>query len=134
MNPEQIRSLVRIRMGQAGETLADAFALLPHGSTRSVINRAYYGMFYATLALLQTIDQSSSKHVGVISLFDIHFVKTGIIPRDMSKMIHAIFDLRQNSDYQMTESITDDKAKDAVEQARSYIAFAEQYLTRSGLM
>jgi uncharacterized protein (UPF0332 family) len=134
MNPEQIRSLVRIRMGQARETLADASALLSHGTTRSVVNRVYYSMFYATLALLQTIEKSSSKHAGVISLFDIHFAKTGIVPRDLSKMIHAIFDLRQNSDYQMTESISEDKAKDALEQAKAYIAFAEQYLIRSGLM
>jgi uncharacterized protein (UPF0332 family) len=134
MSQEQIRSLVRIRMQQARETLTDASALLFHGSTRSVVNRAYYGVFYATLALLQTIEKSSSKHAGVISLFDIHFAKTGIVPRNFSKMIHDLFDLRQNGDYQMIEPISEDKAKDAVEQAKSYIAFAEQYLIQSGLM
>ncbi|NJN63373.1 MAG: hypothetical protein HC795_19310 [Coleofasciculaceae cyanobacterium RL_1_1] len=38
-------------------------------------------MFYALLGLLATKGLGTSKHSGVISLFDREFVRTGIFPR-----------------------------------------------------
>jgi uncharacterized protein (UPF0332 family) len=39
--------------------------------------RSYYAMFTAARALLATKHLDSSKHTGVVSLFNQHFVKTG---------------------------------------------------------
>ena len=66
-------SLFKYRLEQAEETLLDAKRMLKENfSTRSITNRAYYFMFYAVLALfLKTgISVKTSKHVGVITLFD----------------------------------------------------------------
>lgn len=83
MNPEDIRQLVRARMDQAAESLADAKALLTSGrSGRSIVNRSYYCMFYCVLALLQTINRVPRKHQGAISLFDLEFVHKGCCPRN----------------------------------------------------
>ena len=50
---EKQRQLAQYRMQQAKESLDEARFLLGGGkSARSVINRAYYAMFYAVLALL----------------------------------------------------------------------------------
>lgn len=80
MNPDDHNlALVAYRLKEAHEVLLDAQKLLrDHGSPRSVVNRAYYAMFYAVLALLATIGIGSAKHSGVIALFDLHFVKTGV--------------------------------------------------------
>ncbi len=48
---EEIRQAIRLRVGQARETLEEAEALREHGLWRGVINRSYYAMFYAVLAL-----------------------------------------------------------------------------------
>jgi hypothetical protein len=77
--------LIKYRLGQAEETLKDAELLLSGGSPRSIVNRAYYATFYSVLALLTKKGEASSKHSGVIALFDAHFVKSGIFPKDMSK-------------------------------------------------
>ena len=98
MNEEAFdkQQLVAYRLVRARETLKDAHLLAEQGGTPgSVINRAYYAMFYAVLALLTSLGLGASKHSGAIALFDLHFVKTGEIPKEMSKAIHKAFDLRQ---------------------------------------
>ena len=97
---ESIRDLSIYRLSQAQESLREAQVLLREGmSLRSVMNRLYYAMFYAVLALLQTKQLGTSKHSGAIALFDREFVKTGIFPKEMSKALHRAFELRQKSDY-----------------------------------
>lgn len=49
-NPKDI--LIQYRLDLAGEVLADAKKLLKvQGSPRSIVNRSYYAMFYAVLAV-----------------------------------------------------------------------------------
>jgi uncharacterized protein (UPF0332 family) len=60
---EKKRSLARIRIQQAEDSLDEArFLYEGRKSTRSVINRIYYAMFYAILALLIYEPFGSSKH------------------------------------------------------------------------
>ena len=97
---ENIRDLSIYRLSQAQESLREAQVLLREGmSLRSVMNRLYYAMFYAVLALLQTKQLGTSKHSGANALFDREFVKTGIFPKEMSKALHRAFELRQKGDY-----------------------------------
>jgi len=70
-------------------------------SPQSIVNRSYYAMFYAVLALLQKISKVPSKHSGVISLFDKEFVKKGVFAKDLSKDFHKAFELRQTVDYKI---------------------------------
>ncbi len=56
-------------------------------------------MFYATLALTVFRSETVSKHSGVISFFDKEFVRTGVFPKEYSRMLHFAFDRRQSYDY-----------------------------------
>lgn len=50
---EKRRELIGYRLKQAAESLEEAeFLMSGRKSPRSIINRAYYAMFYAVLALL----------------------------------------------------------------------------------
>jgi uncharacterized protein (UPF0332 family) len=83
---------------QAEIALQDGkFLLQGNRSPQSIINRAYYAMFYAALALLQKIGKFP--HTGMISLFDTEFVVRGIFPKELSKDFHKAFELRQVFDY-----------------------------------
>lgn len=65
-----LETLAQFRLREARETLKDAENLLVGDySRRSVVNRAYYAMFYAALALhLHTGTKlKTTKHSGVIS-------------------------------------------------------------------
>lgn len=102
-----LRELCAYRISQARETIREADVLLREGmSLRSVMNRLYYAMFYAVLALLQTKQLGTSKHSGAIALFDREFVKTGIFPKELSKVLHRAFELRQKGDYMEEAEIT----------------------------
>jgi uncharacterized protein (UPF0332 family) len=74
MTTENIRALIRSRLEQADEALGAAEILLERESLRTAVNRAYYAMFYAVLALLALRQQETSKHAGAISLFGREFV------------------------------------------------------------
>lgn len=119
------QTLFNYRLTEAQETIADARALLESGrSSRSVVNRAYYAMFYGVLALLiaEEIEHKTSKHSGIIAIFDKEIVHTGKLGRDYSRMLHRMFDTRQECDYKEFVQITSDDAAAAVAQAEQFLA------------
>ena len=100
MKEEEVKSLIQYRLEQAETALEDARFLLEGGrSPQSIVNRAYYAMFYAVLALLQKIGKVPLKHTGLISLFDTEFALKGLFPKELSRDFHRAFELRQASDY-----------------------------------
>jgi len=118
-------TLFSYRLRQADETLADAALLLEgNSSPRSVVNRAYYAMFYAVLALFIRFDTHvrTSKHAGVIGIFNKEFVHTGKVDVRFAKMLSALFDARLESDYKDFVEVTPDQARDAVAKARDFVA------------
>lgn len=123
MKEEEIADLLRHRLEQAQTALDDAAYLLAgNRSPQSIVNRAYYAMFYAVLALLQKAGKVPSKHTGVISLFDTEFVLKGVFPREMSRDFHKAFELRQVSDYKNVLPVTQEKAGDLLQNARRFVA------------
>ena len=96
---ERAADLVRYRMQNSKEKLDSAKILLENSKFKDSISRSYYAMFTAARALLATKHLDSSKHTGVVSLFNQHFVKTGIVTNDLGRMLMKGKDLRQDGDY-----------------------------------
>lgn len=123
------QQLITYRMERARETLKDAHVLnIQEGSPESIINRAYYAMFYAALALLTTQGKGSSEHSGVIALFDQLFVKSGELPKSMSKALHKAFDLRQIGDYRELIELDPNQAKEILGSAGEFVQAVQNYL------
>lgn len=118
---EEIIALVRQRFKQAIDTLKEAEFLFTKEMLRGTINRCYYSMFYATLALLAIKQLGSSKHSGVIDLFHREFVKSGLFPKNIAKLLTKAFELRCSSDYK--ELIEPDKGQveKLFESARTFV-------------
>ncbi|GFP31174.1 HEPN domain-containing protein, partial [Candidatus Hakubella thermalkaliphila] len=68
----------------------------------------------------------SSKHSGVMSLFNQHFIKTGIVSEISFKSVQALMDLRHEGDYQDFAKITEEEAKGAVETAKIVITMLKE--------
>lgn len=129
MREDEILTLIRYRLEQAKTALDDAqFLLEGNRSPQSIVNRAYYAMFYAVLALLQKIGKIPSKHIGVISLFDTEFVLPGLLPKELSKNFHKAFELRQVSDYRILERLTPAKAGETLAKAKEFVEAVEAFL------
>jgi len=113
--------MAQYRLAQASETLEEASALKEHGLWRGVINRSYYAMFYAILALAVEQDKIASKHTAAISFFDREYVKTGIFPKEFSKALHLLFDRRQANDYGEIWEVAEDEALQALQDATIFV-------------
>ena len=72
--------LIKYRLSRAKETLKDAEILISNNRLNSAVNRIYYSLYYAVLALLETKGLASSKHSGVRALFNFSL---GLIPRSL---------------------------------------------------
>lgn len=134
MKQGQLEELLRYRMEQAYETLREGEILFGETALRGTINRAYYAMFYAVLALLATKQLGTSKHSGVISLFDREFVKTGIFPRELSRTLHLAFDLRQTHDYGELLTLDTQIVEETLNSAKIFVASVESYLHSLGYL
>ena len=88
---------------------------------RGAVNRFYYGMFYATLALLATRDLGSPKHSGVIALFHREFVRTGLFPAELARSLDRAFDLRNKGDYRDFVEIRQEQVDDLLPAATAFV-------------
>lgn len=123
------KDLIQYRLESAKEMLRDAKLLKENGgSPVSIINRAYYSVFYAALALLVTEDVEPTKHTGVLAKFDELFIREKIFPKEMSRILHHAFDMRQAGDYQKSKVITEEQAFDILNSAEEFVRVIEEKL------
>jgi uncharacterized protein (UPF0332 family) len=124
-------TLFMYRLEQAEETLSDAKKMLDGDfSSRSVTNRAYYSMFYAILALFLKTDVhiKTSKHKGVISIFDKEFILTGKLNKYYSEILHKLFNVRQKGDYKELVEISHEDAAESVKLAEEFLEGIKKFL------
>jgi uncharacterized protein (UPF0332 family) len=115
-------------MELADEALADARAAKDRGSGRNCLNRAYYAAFYAASALLTARDLHSSKHHGVLSLFDREFVLKDLMSREHGRALHRLFELRSDADYEIFGDFSSDEIDWAVVAAAALLSDARERL------
>jgi len=132
---EKKRDLALYRLQQAEESVDEAkFLFDGNKSPRSVINRAYYAMFYSVLALLIFEPYSSSKHSGVLSYFNRRFIKDGLFPEDLGRAVNRAFDLRQRGDYREQAELAREEVAPFLDWAQRFIDSVKNHLKDTGLI
>ena len=116
----------------AEQCLKDARSLCEDGSYRSAAGRAYYAYFDAIRALLASKDVSTKSHSAIRMLFGEHFVKDGPFTKQDAKAFHELFLLRQNSDYEIDEDISETDTVDAIHVTAEFLLQTEVYLRSIG--
>lgn len=79
--------LSKYRLNKAAEMLETAKRDLAAGDYASANNRAYYCIFHAMRAVLALNGEDFKKHSAVIAKFAQEYLKTDILPRELSKVI-----------------------------------------------
>ena len=87
-------------------------------------------MFTSAKALLALKELDSSKHSGVISLFNQRIVKTEIFPKEFSKFLRDAKGMREDADYGDFVNITQEEAENQFDHAREFKAEAEKTLLK----
>lgn len=127
---EHIKHLARYRIARAREIYNDAITLINKVSLLSACNRLYYAGFYAARALLTPKQLDSSKPSEIISLFQQHFVKTGIIDADIARVFPRSFEKRLNADYEDFATFTFEEIEMLSKDVLKFISSCEEKLTK----
>ncbi len=118
---EWSNDLIEYRIGKAREALEDARILANSNRWNTCVNRLYYSCFYAVIALLIKKGFSTSKHTGVRSLLNKHFIKTGKIPKNIAIIYNDLFERRQESDYEDFVDFNESQVRPWISKTDSFI-------------
>lgn len=99
LDNEERNNLIRYRLDEAFESIEDVRLLVDHQRLRSAVNRIYYGMFYALLALGLAHNFETSKHAQLIGWFNKNFIHQGRIEPKYGKIINKAYNRRTKGDY-----------------------------------
>lgn len=116
------------RFERAEEDLKTAKLLYDNEEYRTANNRAYYSIFHSLRAVLALEPFDSKKHSGIISRFQMNYIKTRIFPAEISDMIRNAFDIRNDSDYEDMFIVNVDDTKEQIENAEYILNKVREYL------
>ncbi len=105
---EERKALAESRMDKAARAYEQAIGVADLAYWETAANRLYYAAFNAVSALLTATGDDTQTHAGTMQLFGQKFIKTEIFPRDMGKLYHKLFTLRQTSDYDSSYGVDDE--------------------------
>lgn len=117
-------------MEKSKENIREAKYLLNGKFYAGSATRSYYAMFHAAQAILYTTDigPKISTHKGVIMNFHLHFVKTKILSKEMSKIISRGQKVRDTGDYDSSLSVSRTQAEKTFEDAKLFVKEIEKYI------
>ncbi len=116
---KRLRDLSKYRMEKAIDDIETSRIMLDNTKYSQSINRSYYAMFHAVRALLALSKFDSHKHSGLISYFNRHFIKSGKIEVEYSKMLTTAFKIRNDSDYKDFYIIAREDAEQQLKKTRT---------------
>ena len=108
LTDEERQALVTYKIEKAIKTLEQVKTIIPMGYWEIVANRLYYAAFYAVSAFLINKGLTAQTHHGVMHLFGLHFIKTGLMDNRFGVLYGRLFSLRQTGDYSDTFDLTEE--------------------------
>ena len=115
------KDIVEYRIERAYIALEQAKKNLQINCLEVTANRLYYAAYYAVSALLVANKIPSHSHDGAITQFGLHFVKPGLVSREMGKLIRQLFTMRQTGDYSDRFGLTEEDVVPFIEPTEDFI-------------
>jgi uncharacterized protein (UPF0332 family) len=115
-----------VLMAKADQACRSARALLDLGDVEGACNRAYCAMFDAARAALLASgapvkSDIGKTHRGLINAFSHHLILTGIVPKELGRLLKRAEEIRLVADY-TGDSVESEDAREVVEQAETFVA------------
>ena len=125
---EEKISLSKTRLLLAKERIAYADEIMKLGDYKTVANRSYYAVFSAMRSVLALDGFDSKKHSGIIAEFRKNYLKTELLPKQLSPMIDGLVEARQGSDYDDFYIISKEEVEEQLENSKKFILEVEKFL------
>ena len=120
--------LIRYRLDEARETIADVQLLIENDRLRAAVNRIYYGMFYSLLALGLAYQFETSKHQQLLGWFNKNFVYEGLIDVRFGKIINKASNRRTQGDYESYVEFDKEVILEMFSEMKEFISEIERFL------
>ena len=127
---EQRSIIAKYRLEKASNCLKVSKLNLDNEFLPDSINRSYYAIFYAARAIMALDGADRKRHSGVISYFQEHYIKTGILDKEYSNIIQDAFNMRQITDYQDFFIIGYDDAVEQLTNAEKFYDAVKAYIEK----
>ena len=121
LTAEERHDVVEYRIEKAQRTLQEVRDNIPFKHWSLIANRFFYAAYYAVSALLIAYGHRVKSHEGTISQFGLYFAKEGIVPKEMGKLYHDLFELRQTGDYSDNYDLAEEDVMPLIEPTEQLI-------------
>lgn len=128
LHDKEYRDLSLYRLSKAEQYLEDAKKTLELKMYDTAANRSYYVIFHAARAVLALEGLDFKKHSGVISNFQLRYIKNGIFDKKLSNIIKSAFSLRTESDYEDFYIISKTDVENQVNEAEIFCREIKEYI------
>ncbi len=128
---DEVNALARWRLESAKARLTEARDLLRSHGYPGAISRAYYAILTAARALLALKDIDSKTHQATFLLFQKHYVKTGLFPKELAELAKRAKGIREAADYDDYVKVPAADARREVAAAAKFVAAVEKFLKKS---
>lgn len=98
------------------------------GDYKTVANRSYYAVFSSMRAVLALDGFDSKKHSGIIAEFRKNYLKTEILPKELSVVIDEFVEARQGSDYDDFYIISKEEVAEQLENSKRFVDAVDTFL------
>lgn len=128
MNEQERKELISYRISRAKKTLKEVDLHVNNQLWSTAINILYYAYYYAVIALLVSREICTQTHAGVRQMFGLHFIKPGLIDKELGKFYSDIFDKRQSGDYDDFVDFSREEFISMLSPARKLVDEIERFL------
>lgn len=128
LTDQERNELIQYRLSEAKETILDVQILLENNRLRASVNRIYYGMFYALVALGIAYKYETSKHQQLIGWFNKNFIHNGLIERKFGQYINKASNRRTRGDYESFIIFDKEIIEEMFEEMKVFIAEIDFFL------
>lgn len=105
---------------------------LEAGLWDDAVSRAYYAAYHIVQAVLFTAGLEARTHEGIHDLFFLHFVRPGVFPRRLTRLLASLQKYREQADYSRAVRFDAEGASDEVAHAREIHDTLCAWLTNGG--
>ena len=133
LTEEERKALVSAKVRRSRETWEEAKGIIENEYWYAA-NRMYYACYYMTPALLLKVGQTAPTHGGIIGLFGLNFIKTGIISSELGKFFSQLFELRQTGDYDDWKVVSEEDIIPLVPTAEVFLDTLENLISEGGYL
>lgn len=104
MSNGQLKGIIaKAKIEKSREAWEEALWCFKGGKYPATVNRLYYSMYRACLAVLAFEEKIPVKHSAVIGRVNKKYVKEGLVSREVGRFLHRLQTVRVEADYKGKE-------------------------------